>query len=120
MYIYVTVKCVLNTISWKFLILQESNVDRFQKVRFLSATSNVVGGGTPANISTKGQEISKPHDTPESPVADLRILQNLGSYLWPKDNTEFRVRLFVSLSLLVGAKVHQIHIQEELICVCHK
>ena len=89
----------------QFVILQESNIDRFRKVRFLSAGSNAIGGATPASHSSKGGEIGKPHDTQESSVADLRILQNLGAYLWPRDNTEFRLRLFASLGLLVGSKV---------------
>ncbi|KAH6557425.1 hypothetical protein KP509_1Z115500 [Ceratopteris richardii] len=54
--------------------------------------------------------IGKPHDNLEKPVADIRILQNLGSYLWPKDNTEFKVRLFISLGLLVAAKVLNVQV----------
>jgi len=44
-------------------------------------------------------------EDPEKTVADARILKNLASYLWPKDNPEFRRRVALALSLLVASKV---------------
>lgn len=38
-------------------------------------------------------------------VADVKILRVLASYLWMKDNLEFRFRVIAALFLLVGAKV---------------
>lgn len=42
---------------------------------------------------------------PDQKVADMKILRTLASYLWMKDNFEFRLRVIVALGLLVGAKV---------------
>lgn len=44
-------------------------------------------------------------EEPEKAVADARILKSLASYLWPKDNPEFRRRVALALSLLVASKV---------------
>ena len=44
-------------------------------------------------------------EEPETVVADARILKSLASYLWPKDNPEFRRRVALALSLLVASKV---------------
>lgn len=78
--------------------------------QFSSSAAKDVGVPPPSSPSTKEGNVGRPHDAPETPVADLRILQNLGAYLWPKDNTEFRVRLFVSLGLLVAAKVLNVQV----------
>eukprot|EP00250_Pteridium_aquilinum_P006889 c16715_g1_i1 orf=215-2596(+) len=83
---------------------------RLQVAQFSSLAAKAVGAVPSTNPSTKEGIVGRPHDTPETPVADLRILQNLGAYLWPKNNTEFRVRLFVSLGLLVSAKVLNVQV----------
>jgi hypothetical protein len=44
-------------------------------------------------------------EKPEKAVADARILKSLASYLWPKENPEFRRRVALALSLLVASKV---------------
>lgn len=80
----------------------DGGLNRLQVAQFSSSAAKATGV---APSSTNEGITGRPHDVPETPVADLRILQNLGSYLWPKNNTEFRVRLFVSLGLLVAAKV---------------
>lgn len=65
----------------------------------------------PSSSPSKNSAIvGKPPDISESPVADLRILQNLGSYLWPKGNPEFRVRVVVALGLLISAKVLNVQV----------
>ncbi|CAK8537984.1 unnamed protein product [Lathyrus sativus] len=43
-------------------------------------------------------------------VADIKILRVLASYLWMKDNLEFRFRVIAALFLLVGAKVVNVQV----------
>lgn len=43
-------------------------------------------------------------------VADVKILRTLASYLWMKDNPEFRFRVVAALFLLVGAKVLNVQV----------
>lgn len=38
-------------------------------------------------------------------VADMNILRTLATYIWVKDNFEFRLRIITALAFLVGAKV---------------
>lgn len=47
---------------------------------------------------------------PEKAVADARILKSLASYLWPKENPEFRRRVALALSLLVASKVLNVQV----------
>ncbi|KAG0585767.1 hypothetical protein M758_2G035900 [Ceratodon purpureus] len=49
-------------------------------------------------------------EEPEKAVADARILRSLASYLWPKDNPEFRRRVALALSLLVASKVLNVQV----------
>ncbi|MCO5563649.1 hypothetical protein L7F22_017296 [Adiantum nelumboides] len=81
-----------------------------QVARFSSSAAKTSLTGSSLSSSTRKGLIGKPYDSQETPVADLRILQNLGAYLWPKDNKEFKVRLFVSLGLLVAAKVLNVQV----------
>lgn len=39
-------------------------------------------------------------------VADINILRTLATYIWVKDNFEFRLRIITALAFLVGAKVN--------------
>lgn len=43
-------------------------------------------------------------------VADMKILRTLASYLWMKDNVEFRLRVITALGFLVGAKVLNVQV----------
>ncbi|XP_065847950.1 ABC transporter B family member 25, mitochondrial isoform X2 [Euphorbia lathyris] len=43
-------------------------------------------------------------------VADTKILRTLVSYLWMKDNLEFRMRVMIALAFLVGAKVLNVQV----------
>ncbi|EEF29455.1 ABC transporter B family member 25, mitochondrial isoform X2 [Ricinus communis] len=43
-------------------------------------------------------------------VADMKILRTLASYLWMKDNLEFRLRVITALAFLVGAKVLNVQV----------
>lgn len=75
--------------------------------------SSTVDGRVLFSTSTKsgnGSQNQKTASTvPKSPlsgqVADVKILRTLASYLWMKDNSEFRFRVVAALVLLVGAKV---------------
>lgn len=40
----------------------------------------------------------------EDRVTETKILSTLASYLWMKDNPEFRLRVLMALGFLVGAK----------------
>ncbi|XP_050215459.1 ABC transporter B family member 25, mitochondrial [Mercurialis annua] len=68
-------------------------------------------------FSTSGPEkkpnpatiVSKPLDDNKQ-VADVKILQTLASYLWMKDNYEFRLRVIAALGFLVGAKVLNVQV----------
>ncbi|KAM3740125.1 hypothetical protein ACB098_08G075000 [Castanea mollissima] len=43
-------------------------------------------------------------------VADMNILRTLATYIWVKDNFEFRLRIITALAFLVGAKVVNIQV----------
>lgn len=57
----------------------------------------------PIKVAIKNDMTMK--EEPEKTVADARILKSLASYLWPKDNPEFRRRVALALTLLVASKV---------------
>lgn len=67
---------------------------------FSTSTANGSDAASPSSKSIK--PVSKGS---ESQVADTKILRTLASYLWMKDNSEFRVRVVMALGFLVGAKV---------------
>lgn len=46
----------------------------------------------------------------EKQVADMKILRTLVSFLWMKDNYEFRLRVITALAFLVGAKVLNVQV----------
>ncbi|TXG46829.1 hypothetical protein EZV62_026123 [Acer yangbiense] len=43
-------------------------------------------------------------------AADMKILRTLASYLWMKDNFEFRYRVIAALGFLVGAKIMNVQV----------
>ncbi|GAV58593.1 ABC_tran domain-containing protein/ABC_membrane domain-containing protein [Cephalotus follicularis] len=43
-------------------------------------------------------------------VVDTKIIRTLASYLWMKDNLEFRLRVLTALAFLVGAKVLNVQV----------
>lgn len=61
-------------------------------------------------------EVGKQNKTSEKPysggeqVADMKILRTLATYLWLKDNFEFRLRVVTALGFLVGAKVLNVQV----------
>lgn len=48
--------------------------------------------------------------SPDQQIADTKILRTLASYLWMKDNFEFRLRVIAALGFLVGAKVLNVQV----------
>lgn len=67
---------------------------------FSTSTANGSDAASPSGKSIK--PVSKGSD---SQMADTKILRTLASYLWMKDNAEFRLRVIMALGFLVGAKV---------------
>ncbi|KAF8018719.1 hypothetical protein BT93_H3579 [Corymbia citriodora subsp. variegata] len=63
----------------------------------------------PGKVSTPNQP-SPARSNNESQVADMKILRTLASYLWMKDNLEFRLRVMAALGFLVGAKVLNVQV----------
>ena len=49
-------------------------------------------------------------DTPPAPGSDLRILRELGVYVWPRDNPDLRARVVVALSLLLASKAVNVNV----------
>lgn len=68
----------------------------------MSTSANEVVSRVPVNGSGTKKPASYP---PDEQIADMKILRTLAKYLWLKDNLEFRLRVLLSLGLLVGAKV---------------
>ncbi|KAI3410826.1 uncharacterized protein J3R85_018434 [Psidium guajava] len=64
----------------------------------------------PGKVSTQNQPTPTPANKNENQVADMKILRTLASYLWMKDNLEFRLRVVAALGFLVGAKVLNVQV----------
>ncbi|RZR93256.1 hypothetical protein BHM03_00021718 [Ensete ventricosum] len=70
---------------------------------------------TVSELPVNGAGIKKQKDvvknySPDEQIADMTILRTLAQYLWLKDNYEFRLRVLLSLGLLVGAKVINVQV----------
>ncbi|XP_004296099.1 PREDICTED: ABC transporter B family member 25, mitochondrial [Fragaria vesca subsp. vesca] len=68
-----------------------------------------------ACLSTSAPDKSNPRPfvpkkTPDEQVGDVQIFRTLASYLWMKDNYEFRLRVLTALGFLVGAKVLNVQV----------
>ncbi|KAG6513286.1 hypothetical protein ZIOFF_023599 [Zingiber officinale] len=73
----------------------------------LSTSANEIVSKVPVN----GSGTKKPAQYPaDEQIADMKILRTLAKYLWLKDNLEFRLRVLLSLGLLVGAKVINVQV----------
>ncbi|XP_027333795.1 ABC transporter B family member 25, mitochondrial isoform X5 [Abrus precatorius] len=75
--------------------------------RALFSTSTKIDDGSQDQKVASTAAKSPP---PREQVADMKILRTLASYLWMKDNLEFRVRVIAALGLLVGAKVLNVQV----------
>ncbi|XP_054797713.1 ABC transporter B family member 25, mitochondrial [Prosopis cineraria] len=81
--------------------------------RALFSTSTKTDDGTSSKkIETQNQKITTTIAKTSSgeQVADIKILRTLASYLWMKDNLEFRFRVIAALGFLVGAKVLNVQV----------
>ncbi|XP_015865940.2 ABC transporter B family member 25, mitochondrial [Ziziphus jujuba] len=79
-----------------------------RKLFSTSPTDNQNGDATKQSAEqSKATTIKGP---PDQQVADVKILRTLASYLWMKDNLEFRLRVIAALGLLVGAKVLNVQV----------
>lgn len=78
-----------------------------------SASSRSILFSTSTSNKDKKDSQSKPvtkRNAPEQQIADMKILRTLASYLWMKDNFEFRLRVITALGFLVGAKVLNVQV----------
>ncbi|ESW13990.1 hypothetical protein PHAVU_008G243800 [Phaseolus vulgaris] len=66
--------------------------------------------GNQSQKPTSSTIAKPPPSLPDGQVADVKIIRTLASYLWMKDNLEFRVRIIAALGLLVGAKVLNVQV----------
>ncbi|KAL0537564.1 hypothetical protein IC582_026543 [Cucumis melo] len=76
--------------------------------RLVFSTSSA--NGSEAASSPRGTNIKPVSKGSESQVADTKILRTLASYLWMKDNSEFRFRVIMALGFLVGAKILNVQV----------
>ncbi|KAG9443331.1 hypothetical protein H6P81_014671 [Aristolochia fimbriata] len=77
---------------------------------FFSTSAGDITGSKNVGSEKSIQNKAPTKQSAEEHVADTRILRTLAKYLWLKDNFEFRVRIFVALGLLVGAKVLNVQV----------
>ncbi|KAB5530257.1 hypothetical protein DKX38_020338 [Salix brachista] len=63
-----------------------------------------------ANKAPSSSSVTTATNKPDQQIADTRILRTLASYLWMKDNPEFRLRVVLALGFLVGAKVLNVQV----------
>ncbi|KAG7946624.1 hypothetical protein I3843_14G049900 [Carya illinoinensis] len=80
------------------------------RLLFSTSTSKIDTSDTNKNNATAALKLEKPKAPPENQVADVKILRTLASYLWMKDNPEFRLRVLTALAFLVGAKVLNVQV----------
>ncbi|KAK3188569.1 hypothetical protein Dsin_028130 [Dipteronia sinensis] len=84
------------TLNGRLLYSTSSNKDEHASAKSASAKS------ASAKIAS---EISASEQ-----AADMKILRTLASYLWMKDNFEFRYRVIAALGFLVGAKILNVQV----------
>ncbi|KAI9377872.1 hypothetical protein POPTR_019G132800v4 [Populus trichocarpa] len=65
-----------------------------------------------ANKASSSPSITTPAiaDKSDQQLADMKILRTLASYLWMKDNPEFRLRVLLALGFLLVAKVLNVQV----------
>jgi ATP-binding cassette subfamily B (MDR/TAP) protein 7 len=74
------------------------------RLLFSTSTSKTENSSNNKNDETKITKFGPSQDQ----IADMKILRTLASYIWMKDNPEFRLRVVTALAFLVGAKVSYI------------
>ncbi|WCJ34912.1 Iron-sulfur clusters transporter atm1 mitochondrial [Euphorbia peplus] len=63
-----------------------------------------------ANKENEAKPLLGTDKSEKKQIADTKILTTLASYLWMKDNLEFRFRVMTALAFLVGAKVLNVQV----------
>lgn len=97
-------------IDWfrKLGLEQSSTLDGNGRALFSTSTKTDDGTAAKKTDTAQNQKTSA-SSFAKSPtgehIADTKILRTLASYLWMKDNLEFRFRVIAALGFLVGAKV---------------
>lgn len=71
---------------------------------FFSTSSSKPDDGSQSQKKADSAVVKSP---PGGQISDAKIIRTLASYLWMKDNPEFRFRVVAALFLLVGAKVSE-------------
>jgi len=73
--------------------------------RISFSTSTPKTSTTTTNENNNENEAKLVKSASQDRVADINILRTLATYIWVKDNFEFRLRIITALAFLVGAKV---------------
>lgn len=76
------------------------------RLLFSTSTSKTENSSNNKNDATKITKFGPSQDQ----IADMKILRTLASYIWMKDNPEFRLRVVTALAFLVGAKVLNVQV----------
>ncbi|XP_030962789.1 ABC transporter B family member 25, mitochondrial [Quercus lobata] len=78
--------------------------------RISFSTSTPKTSTTTTNENNNENEAKLVKSASQDRVADINILRTLATYIWVKDNFEFRLRIITALAFLVGAKVVNIQV----------
>ncbi|KAH0470441.1 hypothetical protein IEQ34_000164 [Dendrobium chrysotoxum] len=77
---------------------------------FSTSAGDVAAEGPAGGTKKEVQNDKIRNESTDDRIADMQILRTLMRNLWLKDNFEFRLRVMVALSLLVGAKVLNVQV----------
>lgn len=61
-----------------------------------------------------GQALASQDASPR--LTDAEILRRLAQYVWPRDNSEYTWRILAAMGLLVGAKVLNVAVSNDMDC----
>jgi len=77
-----------------------------------TATANAAPPASTA-VTRPKQDGGMPQDKPsqvDPKVSDVHVIRSLLEYIWPRDKPDLRIRVAVSLALLVGAKILNVQV----------
>ncbi|XP_027333793.1 ABC transporter B family member 25, mitochondrial isoform X3 [Abrus precatorius] len=92
--------------NYVFSVVQSSCSSTLDGRALFSTSTKIDDGSQDQKVASTAAKSPPPREQ----VADMKILRTLASYLWMKDNLEFRVRVIAALGLLVGAKVLNVQV----------
>ncbi|PKU76101.1 ABC transporter B family member 25, mitochondrial [Dendrobium catenatum] len=87
-----------------------SSSELIRHALFSTSAGDVAAKGPAGGTKKEVQNDKIRNESTDDRIADMQILRTLMRYLWLKDNFEFRLRVMVALSLLVGAKVLNVQV----------